>query len=192
MGLCVSPTPDPGSCSPQVSGDRELQAPSDCPTVAQSRLVPSATESGQGSSAGAPNLVQDVEATQVECLSPRPLILQTSRLASGEKALSSKDFSKDARRRILAPQAKSTLTVYEGKWKILHTWCRSKGLDPIQASTPNIADFLLYLFKQKGLSPITIEGYRTAIAGAIKYATGIDLGTDPALSALIHSFIRLH
>ena len=54
---------------------------------------------------------------------------------------------------------------------------RSKGLDPVQASNPSIDDFLLYLFKQKGLSPTTIEGYRTAIAGPIKYATGVDLGT---------------
>ena len=60
----------------------------------------------------------------------------------------------------------------------------------MQASTPNIADFLLYLFKQKCLAPITIEVYKTAIAGAIKYATGVDFRTYRVLSALIHSFIR--
>ena len=53
-----------------------------------------------------------------------------------------------------------------------------------------MADFLLFLFEEKGLCPGTIEGYRTAIAGALRHSSGVDLGKDQALSALISSFFR--
>ena len=52
-----------------------------------------------------------------------------------------------------------------------------------------MADFLLDQF-QAGKQPSTLEGYRTAIAGALKLAKGVDFGTDPKLSALLLSFRR--
>ena len=50
-----------------------------------------------------------------------------------------------------------------------------------------IADFLLEKHNQ-GRAPITIAGYRTAIAKTIKIKKGIDLGQDPHLSALLRNF----
>ena len=102
----------------------------------------------------------------------------------------SQGFSASATSRISAPQAKSTLAVYEGKWKVFVDWCSSHSIDPLQASAPQVADFLLFLFEDKGLLPGTIEGYRTAVAGALRPASGVDLGKDQSLSALIHSFFR--
>ena len=52
-----------------------------------------------------------------------------------------------------------------------------------------MADFLLYLFKERQLQPSTIEGYRTAIADMV----GNDLvqfGKDESLTRLLDSFHR--
>ena len=45
-------------------------------------------------------------------------------------------------------------------------------------SAPVIADFLLYLFKERNRRPSTIAGHRTAIAGALKASQGVDYGKD--------------
>ena len=36
----------------------------------------------------------------------------------------------------------------------------------------------------------TTEGYRTAISHVVKAVTGVDLGKDPELSSLLHSFAK--
>ena len=80
--------------------------------------------------------------------------------------------------------------IYEGRWKVFASWCEERGLDPFQASSPIIADFLLYLFRELKRQPSTIAGYRTAIAGALKNSQGVDYGKDERLSALLLSFLR--
>jgi hypothetical protein len=72
--------------------------------------------------------------------------------------------------------------------EIFSSWCATRDVDPFEASSPLVADFLLYLFQVKNLAPSTINGYRTAIAGALKHR--LNLGNDKDLSALIHSFYQ--
>lgn len=90
----------------------------------------------------------------------------------------------------MAPQAESTVALYEGKWAIFQRWCQDHQIIPLQTTAPQVADFLLFLFHERGLATSTIEGYRSAIAGALKHSTGVDFGQDPALSAVLHSFKR--
>jgi integrase len=89
----------------------------------------------------------------------------------------------------VAPQAASTLLAYQGKWRVFVDWCGTHGIDPLQASSPQIADFLLHMF-QEGRAPVTIAVYRTSIAGALKLSQGVDYGADQQLSALLRSFQR--
>jgi len=53
-----------------------------------------------------------------------------------------------------------------------------------------IADFLLYLFKERNLQPRTIDGYRSALASAFKHSTNKELGKNQELTALIQSFYQ--
>ena len=50
-----------------------------------------------------------------------------------------------------------------------------------------MADFLLEKFNA-GLAPSTLAGYRTAIAKTLAPESGVDLGEDADLSALLHNF----
>jgi len=90
----------------------------------------------------------------------------------------------------VAPQSHSTVSLYQGKWKVFCAWCSDKGKDPWQVRTHHVAQFFLFLFNIKKLSPGTIAGYRTAIASALKHSRRTDFANDPELSALLRSFRR--
>ena len=87
-------------------------------------------------------------------------------------------------------QKQSSLNVYEGKWKLFCNWCKERSSDPLQATAPVVADFLIYLHENKGLALSTIEGYRTAISHTLKATKEIDLGKDANLSSLLANFAR--
>ena len=56
-------------------------------------------------------------------------------------------------------------------------------------SLNQVAEFLLFLFKEKNLQPSTIDGYRTVIAGKIG-CDKVDFGKDENLTRLLDSFHR--
>ena len=55
------------------------------------------------------------------------------------------------------------------------------------ATLSNIADFLLYLFKERNLQPSTIDGYRTAIADMVGNEK-LNISKDENLTRLLDSF----
>ena len=54
-----------------------------------------------------------------------------------------------------------------------------------------IADFLLYLFKERKLQPSTIDGYRTAIADMVGNQE-VNISKDENLTRLLDSFIEIN
>ena len=189
VGVCLSPTTDCGQGAPEDSSvalQDHSYSISLGPAVILSRPAGTVGEA----SVQAP-LASRPAQSAVDRSSPSPTRAPAaSRLASEHRALAARGFSKEAADRIAAPQAKSTLGIYEGKWKVFMGWCKGREIDPFSASTPGIADFLLYLFKDRKLRPSTIAGYRTAIAGALKVSQGVDYGKDERLSSLVLSFFR--
>ena len=67
-------------------------------------------------------------------------------------------------------------------------WCGERGISPLSASVPVIADFFIYLFSVRNLAPNTISAYRSALAGVFRPVLNLDLGQDPHLAALLKSF----
>ncbi|CAG2239319.1 unnamed protein product [Mytilus edulis] len=61
-------------------------------------------------------------------------------------------------------------------------------IDPITVTVQQLADFFLHLFEEKGYSPSTIKGYRSAIARTISLSGGSDFGDNEFLSLLIKNF----
>ena len=91
--------------------------------------------------------------------------------------------------RIEAPHRLSTRAVYKSKWAIFVKWCDSNQVDFGSPSVNQIADFLLYLFKERKLQPSTIEGYRTAIADMVDNQK-LNISKDENLTCLLDSFHR--
>ena len=158
-----------------------------CPKVAKTGLVPGSHGAASGALANSmPS--QAAQAATDAGVPPLPRDALSARLAAERQALSVRGFSREASRRIVAPQRASTLAVYEGKWKVFSDWCGSLDIDPFLATIPQLADFLVYLFQERRLAPSTVEGYRTSLAGALRHR--LEVGRDKDLTALIQSFYQ--
>jgi hypothetical protein len=83
-------------------------------------------------------------------------------------ALRDRGFSDVVARRISQPQKQSTLAIYESKWQKFALWCGQRQIDPLLATVPQVAEFLLSLSVDDQLKPSTIDGYRSAIAITVK------------------------
>ena len=120
---------------------------------------------------------QELESSESACLAPRALSIRRQ------------GFSEEVAARIEAPQRSSTRAVYKSKWAIFVKWCESSQVDFRAPSLKQVADFLLYLFKERQLQPSTIEGYRTAIADMLGNDP-VHFGKDESLTRLLDSFHR--
>ena len=98
---------------------------------------------------------QELNSSKSACLAPRASSIRRQR------------FSEEVAARIEAPQRRSTRAVYKSKWAIFVKWCESNQVDFRSPPLKQVANFLLYLFKERQLQPSTIEGYRTAIADMV-------------------------
>ena len=120
---------------------------------------------------------QELESSESACLAPRA------------SSIRRQGFSEEVAARIEAPQRSSTRAVYKSKWAIFVKWCESSQVDFRAPSLKQVADFLLYLFKERQLQPSTIEGYRTAIADMLGNDP-VHFGKDESLTRLLDSFHR--
>ena len=126
----------------------------------------------------------------------QPHVSQKSRLSKPSRVVSpirAKErrsrFSAKVEARIAAPQRKSSRAVYKSRWAIYEQWCLQNKMDSTKSSVSQIADFLLFLFEQKSLSPSTVSGYRTAIADRL--GSGSDkISKSRDLNRLLASFHR--
>ena len=172
---------DPRSGSSQVGPD--------CSRVAQHALV---LGSGQHvcSDSSLPSKRGEPADPTVQSVSPqRSPRAQPPRLAPRASSIQAQGFSDEVATRIEAPQRQSTRAIYESKWSIFIKWCESHKVDFGSPSLNQVAEFLLFLFKEKNLQPSTIDGYRTAIADKIG-CDKVNFGKDENLTRLLDSFHR--
>ena len=60
-------------------------------------------------------------------------------------------------------------------------------MDPIDPSVMALADFLIFLFEEKKLTPVSVKGYRSAISSMLKHLSSVDFSSDSVLSDIIKS-----
>ena len=121
--------------------------------------------------------------------SQEPMPSEPACLAPRISSILERGFSAEVEARIEAPQRGSTRAIYKSKWGIFVKWCESHQVDFRSPSIKHIAEFLLFLFKEKKLQPSTIEGYRTAIADMVGNDI-VHISRDENLSRLLDSFHR--
>ena len=172
---------DPRSGSSQVG--------SDCSRVAQHALVLGSSQHVCSDSSLPSKRGKPADPT-VQSVSPqRSPRAQPPRLAPRASSIQAQGFSDEVATRIEAPQRQSTRAIYESKWSIFVKWCESHKVDFGSPSLNQVAEFLLFLFKEKNLQPSTIDGYRTAKADKIG-CDKVNFGKDENLTRLLDSFHR--
>ena len=139
--------------------------------------LPTPTSQESGVSTVQLSSTQKPQQFEPSCLAPRASVIQEQ------------GFTAEVAARIEAPQRRSTRAIYKSKWAIFVKWCDSHKVDIRSPSVSQIADFLLYLFKERNLQPSTIDGYRTAIADMVGNDT-LNISKDENLTRLLDSFHR--
>ena len=187
--LCIPSSIPASPGSFETKGSGLSQDDSDCHRLAKHALVlgpggPVGTDPVQPSSNKGPSNSAFQRASSQE-----PSEFQSSCLAPRSSAIRKHGFSEEVAARIEAPQRVSTRTVYKSKWAVFVKWCNSNKVDFRSPSVNQIADFLLYLFKERNLQPSTIDGYRTAIADMVGNDT-LNISSDENLTRLLDSFHR--
>ena len=181
------------SCSHTQSSskDENLCMPNDCssPRVARDELVLGSDRTVHKTSTTSSPLGNSSQATVQPQVPSKSSVLESTCLAPGFKAESPQKFSKSVAERVKAPQRFSSRRVYESRWAIFESWCKQSQVEFKKPTLSSIADFLTYLFNEKGLKPTTIAGYRTAIADHLGPA-GIEISNSFELNRLIASFHR--
>jgi hypothetical protein len=97
-------------------------------------------------------------------------------------------FSEKATKRISGAVRQSTGVIYDSQWSIFCSWYLSKQIDRLSMTAQQLAEFFLYLFEDKGYTPSTIKGYKSAIARTIHLSGGPDFGSDEFLSLMFTNF----
>ena len=145
---------------------------------------------GPGLSKGSSTMASATETTKKRPLPRSGGVSSSARLAIVRKAIRRLKFSKAVSDRIANPRRQSSTALYNVKWKGFVKWAKDNGHAPTEATIPIVADFLLYLYEVKKLSPSTIKGYRAALADTFTLLGKLDIGKDPNISKLIRSFDR--
>lgn len=84
-----------------------------------------------------------------------------------ERSILRKDlFSPRVIRTIQAARRPSTERIYGSTWRAFDSWCNSRGFNPIQATVPQVLDFL-QAGLDRGLAPNTIRRQVSAISSVL-------------------------
>ena len=107
--------------------------------------------------------------------------------ASIRPTLQRKRFSVDIALRSASAHCLSTQSVHDSKWRLFCDWSSKQGRDPSTTTTPQLADYLTFLFKDKHFAASAIAGYQTTIVNTLEKVTGTR-PTDDHLSTLLSQF----
>ena len=105
-----------------------------------------------------------------------------------KQSIRNKKFSREVADHVSKARRASTRQVYDSRWKIFTRWASKRKINPSKATPDIIADFLIYLCKDKNCQVSTIKGYRSMISNTLKFSSNLDIENDPVLSELIKSF----
>ncbi|XP_069114520.1 uncharacterized protein [Argopecten irradians] len=186
-GLCIPSIQPGGQGSTEVS-DASLLPPSDSAPVAETTMVSGAIVVSGGCSSGSSTQIQSPAPASITDDAFTSRDPPPSRVEAISGGLAQAGFSSDVSARIARSIRSSSSAVYQSRWKIFCDWCIGRKIDPIKASVQLIADFLLYLFRERNLASGTIAGYRTAIASVLSFHDRREVGSSTSLSALIRGF----
>ena len=132
-----------------------------------------------------PNLLEQLHG---KFLHQNPGLLQLHAWELSNNPSEIKKISKEVADHVSRARRESTRKVYDAKWRVFVDWTNQKQINPIKASPTVIADFLIFLFRDKKCQVSTIKGYRSTISNTLKFKSGYDIGSHPIISELIKSF----
>ena len=91
---------------------------------------------------------------------------------------------------ILSSRAPSTRKLYSLKWNVFTSWCRERGVDPVDCAVASVLEFLQDRFSA-GLTPSTLKVYVAAIGAFHSPLDGGPLGRHHLVARFLRGARRL-
>ena len=113
-----------------------------------------------------------VTSTTVRNSSQQPFLPKPDRLETIKAGLRKKKLSKYAINLALKAKRPSSDVNYGNKWLIWSRYCEKLKIKTLRPKEEEVAEFLVHLYRTKGLKIPTLKNYRSAIASTIRSATG--------------------
>lgn len=169
------------------NGEGDLSGHPDSSLLGESSVLPSSAV--PCSSTSNPSSIQEgsPNPTSFPALSSEARNIQPARLVVLQGGLEKAGFSKKSAERVCAAKRASTQSLYNYRWNTWMDWCLQREMDPINPSVMTLADFLIFLFEEKKLCPVSVKGYRSAISSTLKHLSSVDFSSHPVLSDIIRS-----
>ena len=108
----------------------------------------------------------------------------TSDRESLRNRLITEGFSAESYTLLLESRRPGTQMAYKGPWGKWNSWCRERGINPLQASVGQIANFLTTQL-HNGLEYSTLNGYRSALSAYHPDIEGHKVGQHPLIRQLL-------
>ena len=132
----------------------------------------------------APNHNRSIDTTQIRDLSPRPPNFQIDSMVAINRRFEKRGFSEEAQSLLTASWRKGTQRDYTTKFKKFDSWCRTRQINPYEATLAQTIEFLTDLFAS-GLQYRTIAGYRSMLSAVLDPIDGVSVGQHPLVCRLI-------
>ena len=146
-----------------------------------------ATLLGSGSSGGVTGSARPSVSAPVGSASSRSPQASTSCLESLWRFTRAAGFSSGVASQVGLARRASSRTNYQLKWSTFRSWCCKKGHSIARPSVSKVADFLLWLYRCRGLSGSSIMGYGSMLSAVFRFQLR-DLSSHLVLCDLLCSF----
>ena len=98
-----------------------------------------------------------------------------------------KGFSSHVAKHLGFARRSSSRAVYQAKWLVYRSWCRSEKHSISCPTLPKIADFLLWLRRVRKLSVSAVMGYRSMLSSVFQFKLP-EISSSLVLHDLLRSF----
>ena len=119
---------------------------------------------------------------------PESASVVSSRMDAIGVSLNSHGYSNQVAETVASAGRTSTSVVYDAKWRLYTDWCKSRQVNPVDPTGPQLADFFTYLFYDKGLQFSTLRGYKASILSVLSRSAPLSPYTDSVLKGLFKAF----
>ena len=188
--LCL-PTMVPHCQSTDNAEDSNFNNDSGGPVLAESTVVPTATGPPVRPTVQVSDTQQQPAHTEERVDPPQRATSSTSICVETIKQqLRSQGISSEVAEVAADSRRQSTIRMYDFRLERFFRWAATNSLNPLEASTQQVADFLLHLFLLKR-QVSTIKNYRSAIAAVHKgFPDGSTVSNNPVILQLLKGFFN--
>ena len=183
------------SMVPPVSGSTEAQAIEDRPStsgslLAESPVVPVASGNARRPPVSLSTETQPPDSETREDLAPASTISPSFCLAVVNKRLQGEGLPSETAKIAAGSRRRSTTATYDSRLQRFTSWAESNGVNPLEASVSQLADFFMTLYRE-GKQVSTIRNYRSAISAVHSgFSDGSTLGSSSVISQLLRGMFN--